>query len=287
MNSEHSHTVERRMDTLRRSQPTIASDSERTHRGGELTSGQIKQWQRDGYSIVRGVFADLEMTALSDEAWRLTQQQHLIERNNLRCRFRETHDQAETLWETFDPVIDLSPECAKFSADPRLLNILAELYGEPACLFKDKLIFKQPGTEGYELHQDWISWPGFPRSFLTVLIPIDPSTNENGCTEVFPGYHHQGCLTPQDGQYHGLPDSAVKESLCVPLELQPGDIAVFDGFTPHRSASNRSSSWRRQLYFSYNAMSDGGHQRDAHYVEFHEYLRRRYFAQDSSVVYFR
>lgn len=30
-----------------------------------------------------------------------------------------------------------------------------------------------------------MSWAGFPRTFLTVLIPIDPSSVENGCTEVF------------------------------------------------------------------------------------------------------
>ena len=31
------------------------------------------------------------------------------------------------------------------------------LYGEPACLFKDKLIYKPPGVKGYGLHQDWIA----------------------------------------------------------------------------------------------------------------------------------
>ncbi|MEZ6128453.1 MAG: phytanoyl-CoA dioxygenase family protein [Planctomycetaceae bacterium] len=287
MNSEPLHAAERGIDLFRNTGRPAGSDLIGSGEGRVLSSMQIEQWQRDGFLIVRNVFQSSEMAALSDEAWQLTQQQHLIERNNLRCRFRETFDETATLWETFDPVIDLSPECAKFSADSRLVNLLQQLYGEPACLFKDKLIFKQPGTRGYELHQDWIAWRGFPRSFLTVLIPIDPSTTENGCTEVFPGYHRQGCLTPEDGQYHRLPDSAVDESLCVPLELQPGDIAVFDGFAPHRSAANQSSSWRRQLYLSYNAQSDGGHQRDAHYREFHEYLRRRSSAHDSSAVYFR
>ena len=83
--------------------------------------------------------------------------------------------------------------------------MLAALYGDEACLFKDKLIFKPPGMKGYGLHQDWIAWPGFPESFLTVLVPLDPAGVDNGCTEVFPGYHKQGSLTPRDGQYHELP----------------------------------------------------------------------------------
>ena len=207
-----------------------------------LTPDDVAQWYRDGYVIVRGVFRTDEMNALSNEAWRLTQQEVLIDKHNLRCRFRETHDSADCLWETFDPVIDLSSVCESFAHDQRLLNILQDLYGERAYLFKDKLIFKQPGTKGYELHQDWIAWPGFPRSFLTVLVPIDASTEGNGCTEVFPGCHKQGCLTPEDGQYHGLPDNTVDEAQRIPLVLDPGDIAIFDGFTPHRSTA--SNWWR-------------------------------------------
>ena len=64
---------------------------------------------------------------------------------------------------------------------------LGELYGEEACLFKDKLIFKPPGVKGYGLHQDWIAWPGFPRSFLKVLVPLDAADVANGCTVVYPG----------------------------------------------------------------------------------------------------
>ena len=39
----------------------------------------------------------------------------------------------------------------------------------------------------------------------------------------------------------------------MPLVLEPGDVAVFGGFTPHRSDPNLSDRWRRQLYLSYNA----------------------------------
>ena len=66
--------------------------------------------------------------------------------------------------------------------------------------------------KGYGLHQDWIAWDGFPRSFLTVLVPFDPADRDNGCTVVYPGYHHAGPLTPQDGQYHELPADTVDEA---------------------------------------------------------------------------
>lgn len=252
-----------------------------------LAAEEIAFWKREGYLIVRSLFDPAEIAELSEQAWRLSQRSDLIDTYNLRCRFRETFDGQGKLWETFDPVIDLCSVCKKMALDPRLTDILRDLYGEPACLFKDKLIFKQPGTKGYELHQDWISWPGFPRSFLTVLLPIDPSTEENGCTEVFGGYHLSGPLTPTDGQYHGLSEDLVDRSRRVPLLLEPGDVAIFDGFTPHCSAANLSDQWRRQLYLSYNARSDGGDQREAHYAEFHQFLKARYPSQEAAKLYFQ
>jgi ectoine hydroxylase-related dioxygenase (phytanoyl-CoA dioxygenase family) len=84
-----------------------------------------------------------------------------------------------------------------------------------------------------------------------------------------------------------LAGDLVDETRAVPLELEPGDAAVFGGFTPHRSAPNRSNSWRRQLYLSYNKLSDGGQQRLKHYEEFHRWLRVRYTEHGKNDVYFR
>jgi hypothetical protein len=251
-----------------------------------LSTGQLESYRDEGYLVARGVFAPEEMAQLGAEAGKLLERTDLIDKHNLRCRFQSHYDTDDCLFETFDPVIDISPVCGKFAHDDRILSRLADLYGEPARLFKDKLIFKQPGTVGYQLHQDWIGWPDFPRSFLTVLVPIDAADAHNGCTEVFPGYHRKGCLSEEDGEYHSLPAELVDESKAVKLLLDPGDIAIFGGFTPHRSDPNKSNRSRRQLYLSYNAVSDGGDQRDAHYAEFRRYLRRRYAEYDLTDTYF-
>src|SRR5262249_40610016 len=47
-----------------------------------------------------------------------------------------------------------------------------------------------------------------------------------------------------------------------------------------------TGGWRRQLYLSYNKLSDGGPQREAHYQEFHRWLRRRYAEHGKNDVYF-
>lgn len=247
----------------------------------------IAQYRQDGYLVVRRLFSDVNVRAALEEADRLFQRRDLIFAENLRCRWQPHVKTQECLFECFDPVIDIAPVCDRLAHDPRLLQALGELYGEEACLFKDKLIFKPPGAKGYDLHQDFIAWPGFPRSFLTAVIALDGTDVDNGCTVVYPGYHLRGCLTPEDGDYHPLPPDLVDEAKGVPLVLAPGDVAIFGCFTPHGSAPNQSERWRRQLYLSYNALSDGGHQRGKHYEEFHVWLRKKYADYGKHFVYFK
>jgi 2-aminoethylphosphonate dioxygenase len=252
-----------------------------------LSTPQVNSYQEEGYLILRRFFPAELIAQAAVEADALLKRSDLIDKDNIRCRWQNHVGTGECLFETFDPVVDIAPICARLARDPRLLGALGALYGEEACLFKDKLIFKPPGAYGYGLHQDFIGWKNFPRSFLTVVIPIDSTTAENGCTEVFPGIHREGYLSEEDGNYHQLPLDVIADAPGVKLELEPGDIAVFGCFTPHRSMPNRSPRWRRQLYVSYNSHSDGGHQRERHYEEFHRWLRVRYAEYGKTDVYFR
>ncbi len=203
---------------------------------------------------------------LADMAGRISPQ-------NLRCRYMLHEASGEKKFECFDPVIDLAPAMAEVARNVRLFAILSTIYGDQPHLYKDKLILKPPGTVGYPLHQDYIAWPCFPKSFLTVLVPLDASTEENGCTVVYEGYHEQGLLTPPDGKFHPVPRELVCPSRRHPLLLQPGDIAIFHGLTPHESSTNNTNAPRRQLYLSYNAHRDGGDQRGSFYASFHGWLR--------------
>jgi len=252
-----------------------------------LTSSQVMQYESEGFLVLRSVFNTEEIAMLAAEAESLTMRSELIDTQNIRCRWSDDCNTGECNFDCFDPVIDIGPVCRYFAFDDRILSVLRALYNDEAYLFKDKLIFKKPGLKGYDLHQDFIGWPGFPESFITVIVAIDATNHENGATEVFPQYHRQGYMSPRDGEYHLLPPDSVDESRAVILELEPGDIAVFGGFVPHRSGPNRSSQWRRQLYLSYNAGRDGGEQRDSHYREFHEWLVEKYTQYGKTGVYFR
>jgi hypothetical protein len=251
------------------------------------SEAQISQYRDDGFLVLRGVFRADEIGELAAEAERLFARTELIDKDNIRCRWQNHVETEECRFDCFDPVIDIGPVCARIARDPRLLEAVGALYGEPARLFKDKLIFKPPGAAGYGLHQDYISWESFPKSFLTVIVAIDPADASNGATEVFPGRHTRGNLSANDGKYHELPPESVDLATGVSLDLLPGDIGIFSGYTPHRSAPNKSDQWRRLLYLSYNAWSDGGDQRDRHYAEFKQWLQERYAEYGKTNTFFR
>jgi 2-aminoethylphosphonate dioxygenase len=246
-----------------------------------------KEYHERGFVLLRSFFEPHVVRAIADDAARLwNDEKGIIARENLRCRYMSHHVSGESLFECFDPIIDLSACMASAARDERLLEILGAIYDERAHLFKDKLIFKPAGAHGYPLHQDYIAWESFPKSFLTVLIPIDAATEKNGCTVVYDGYHKSGLFTPADGKFYPTPRECVSENRRVALEMQPGDIAIFHGFTPHESNPNKSSLARRQLYLSYNADRDGGEQREAHYREFHSWLKTKYPPQSGKDWYF-
>jgi ectoine hydroxylase-related dioxygenase (phytanoyl-CoA dioxygenase family) len=252
-----------------------------------LNNEQVEHYHREGYLILRQVFAADEIAMLAAEAETLYARRELIDTQNIRCRWQDHIETGVCTFDCFDPVIDIGPVCRFFAYDERLLAPLRAIYDDEAHLFKDKLIFKAPGLKGYDMHQDFIGWPSFPESFITAIVAIDPTDAENGATEVFPGQHAQGYLSPRDGEYHQLSPDAIDTSNGVALELAPGDVAFFGGFMPHRSAPNRTNRWRRQLYLSYNAGRDGGEQREAHYREFHEWLVKKYAEYGKHGVWFR
>ncbi len=244
-------------------------------------------YARDGFHVAPSLIDPALITAAVGEADALVDDAVLIDRKNLRVRWTRHLDTDAPLFELFDPIVDLSPACKAIAESPALLDALRAVLGDEPVLVKDKLIFKPPGTVGYPLHQDFIAWPGFPEGFTTALIALDAAGPDSGPVEVFRGAHARGCLAERDGSFHMLHEDTVAGFERVPLHLQPGDVAIFGGFMPHRSAPNRSAQFRRHMLISYAPASDPGEPRAAHYRRFHHYLRAVYGSMGLANLHFR
>jgi ectoine hydroxylase-related dioxygenase (phytanoyl-CoA dioxygenase family) len=144
-----------------------------------------------------------------------------------------------------------------------VLDMVSELTGERAILFKEKVNYKLPGGNGFTAHQDAPAFITFGQKYhITLMISVDATTVENGCLEIVRGRQDRAML-PQAPD--GSIDPACAETLAwEPLTTEPGDVLLFDSYIPHRSAKNRTDKPRRAYYITYNRASEGD-RRDDYY----------------------
>jgi len=222
-----------------------------------LTSTQLDAFWRDGFIALPGLFTADEAARFAAEAQRIYDDP-AADPDNQRYDFAtvgEGDDAQRVLWK-IDPFHDLSPVFGDMVRDRRLCDALASIYdGREPRLFKDKLIYKPPHTHGNGLHQDYNWWQGYPTSLISVTIAIDPATEANGCTVVYPGYQ-QGLLT-EPGQFKYMTDDMVDPEAGVKNLTQPGDVLMFHCFAPHSAGPNTTDAMRRQVFLTYNDSADG------------------------------
>ncbi|WP_040795148.1 phytanoyl-CoA dioxygenase family protein [Nocardia higoensis] len=149
-------------------------------------------------------------------------------------------------------------------------DIAAELLGEEALLYKEKLNYKQPGGSGFRPHQDATAYPNVTKT-VACMVAIDDSTLENGCLEIVRDAHHQplpadetGCIAPD------IADAMTWE----PIPVTAGSLLWFHCWVPHRSSANTSRGTRRAIYLTYNGVSDGN-LREEYYAAKLEQLAQR------------
>ncbi len=223
----------------------------------EKSTEKLASYQDKGYIKFSALFSPEEVLAWQEECDRILALD-LVSPENRRTPFR--FGSTETP-ERVDPVIDLSPLFSRLVEDERITSTLRQIFQDDCQLFKDKLILKMPGVDGYQMHQDWAwGWQELcpPDQILSVSIQIDAATEENGCIELFPNYQKR-LLSPA-GMHTNFREEELRQldlSSGEKMETQPGDVLIFHSLAPHRSGSNRSTTSRRSLYLTFNAASAG------------------------------
>jgi len=248
-----------------------------------LTYEQLESYKEKGYLVLRGVFSEQEARVLQTECDKLLTMEAYTAPTNVRAGHKGYVD-GTTAIERLDPVHDISAVFADLVKDERILTPLRDIYLDEPKLFKDKLIFKLPGANGYSMHQDASWWQGFPvEGLISVMVAIDGATVVNGGLELFPGYHHRLRTTP--GEQRNLNEEEISEidlSTGEIVETNPGDVILFHSFTPHQSGPNTSDRSRKQLFLTYSS-ANGGDLYKAHYQHYKRYSLK---GKDTSEYYF-
>jgi phytanoyl-CoA hydroxylase len=245
-----------------------------------IDNEQLAVWQRDGVLVLPGFASAEAVEALkvcaraivdafdpaadgggpavfsSRDRVRLAELALAASADQVRCFFEEEAfdadgrlavPKAQAINKIGHALHDRDPVFERFSRDPRLARLVADLGVAEPLLMQSMLIFKQPRIGGEVVwHQDASFLITDPPSVIGLWLALEDATLDNGCLWVAPGGHRG----PLRERYVRRGEGFVTEKLDTtpwpagdatqPLEVLAGTLVAFDGRLPHASAPNRS-----------------------------------------------
>ena len=220
-----------------------------------LTKKEIDNYNRDGFAIKRNLFSINEIEKISNDIDDLANKTPIFGKEMYYYEDNLYTSEKNKILNRIEKFCDYNENFYDIAYSKRIINILNKLFKDPPILFKDKINFKNPGGSGFKAHQDIQSgWLDYASTFISVLITIDVSIEENGCLEIVSGQHNRGWI---GRMWHPLEGDELKGLDFIKYETYPGDVVFFNCFTPHQSKDNLSKDRRRNIYLTYNKLSEG------------------------------
>lgn len=199
----------------------------------------------EGWALFQRMISRKASAALRDEVLRLA----VAPERHLACRyFYSTSAGGERRLSRIEHIWESLPSLGGPVGDS--IRQLAEAYfGEPAVLFKDKINFRYPGSEGYAPHQDAAAgWIDFADRFVSLSPFLAASDYSRGGFEIAGDCHRLGRFANDNGRMSEADFEALG-----PVELRAGegDLLLLDGETPHRTGQNGADSTSLHLLFTF------------------------------------
>jgi phytanoyl-CoA hydroxylase len=213
-----------------------------------LTAEQRAAYGRDGFVVVSGVFAPQELETIDQEIDRLL----TIPGNDAGAH--------RTGW--IMEVARRSEITRQFAEDERLLSLIQEIVQPGVAIHSTKLVTKLPHSEEIcHWHQDEAFYrrPDDPETHsqtrMSVWVPLQAATLDNGCLWVVPGSHTWGIedyTMVQTGTCRKRIDrEAYANEHAISVPVAAGSAVLFSAWTWHHSKGNQTNHVRRAFIVSY------------------------------------
>lgn len=216
-----------------------------------LSTDQQREFAERGYLVRRGLFAPEEVRALLDTFMAMHAGGPIPG-----CFQPAPADEAgEDILKRYPRMMHphrVNGMARRYLLDPRLAEILTDLFAEEPLAAQSMLYFKPAGARGQALHQDNFFLKVEPGTCIAAWIALDPADRENGGLEVVPGTHDSEVFCPEEAdadlsftrEYVAPPPGVAP----VPVDLAPGDVLFFNGSLVHGSGPNRSRDRFRRSF---------------------------------------
>jgi ectoine hydroxylase-related dioxygenase (phytanoyl-CoA dioxygenase family) len=219
-------------------------------------------WRRDGYAIVRGFFTADEVAAIGAEidAVRGEGIAHGRSFRHGNLFYKIAQDEAGPRVQMVQWPSYHRPALDAVRLDPRFAVLLEPLIGRDIKQIINQIHWKAPGAAGdFAWHQDSRfrlpahCYRNLDTSYVQTGLAIDPHRPESGGMTFVPRSHLHGELdldTSDEVLGRAMQDAALESvglsaADAVQLELEPGDLALWNPYLVHGSGANRSDHQRR------------------------------------------
>jgi phytanoyl-CoA hydroxylase len=210
----------------------------------------------DGFVVLRNVFpeaalAKLRATLVDIIAYADRQLEDPFSRYYLRHRA----DQG-VLYDLYQR----HPDFVAFTRNEAVLDALEPVIGPDIFLYENSVVYKPKGrSNGVPFHQDFISRPHEPAKFIAWMA-IDRVTRESGALKVIPGSHRNGFLpwyrVRGETHHDRIREDALDLTHVRHVELEPGDVLIFNQLLVHGSDEMHTDSLRLVYRASYQGFEE-------------------------------
>ena len=232
-----------------------------------LNEKQMAEFERDGFTIVRGLIPAAEATAIREAFMDMGKNGPVEGLSEIR---RGKIDGTTGGYDPADPLafyprmmhphkhpeLPVGPIAMKYMTDPRIEAVLSQLMGEPPFAVQTMFYFKPPGARGQDFHQDNFYLRVKPGTCMAAWIAIDDCDAENGGMMCVPdtGDYAIQCPEKSDPRLYFTTEHVeipAGKTAVLPI-MKPGDVLFFNGQTIHGSGPNTSTTrFRRSLICHY------------------------------------
>lgn len=221
-----------------------------------LSQEKIDEYQKNGFVKIEKLLSPEEVDELKELTDAAIETDVLDRSKKQQEGYTAVFLQKVNMWRA-------SEAFRKFTLSKRIADVAARLMGEQKVrIWHDHLMIKLPEktSKATDWHQDFPYWPMEKEagSAMSVWIPMQDVTVENGCMWFVPGSHKLGLSEViqlgTDGEEDILKVAekrGFKDLQKVPVPLEKGDVTFHCGLTFHYAGPNKSDDRRRVLSVIY------------------------------------
>ena len=207
-----------------------------------LSKEEVERYNRDGFIVPQYKLSTSDIARLQE----LTIQ--MVEENpHLRDKFMTSPHVKN--WGSQGLKSLRAHEWFEMARHPDILDTIEQLVGPDIILWGTTLFYKRalegPATPW---HRDAAYWPIKPLATTSVWIAVFDSVIENGCLRCIPGSHlpkqfgrHIEDDRPEVMFHHIMAEDEFDESLAKDIELDAGQMLLFDVYMTHGARPNTGS----------------------------------------------